>query len=251
MFSLLLRCAPDREEELIAELWEAGTSGIVEEPGALRAFFNDGATPDAALTRFAGYSPSLRIEPDIDWEQTSRDSFPALPVGERFFLAPPWSEDPTPPGRLRLVVEPGMACGTGWHPCTQMCLEAMETLVKPGASILDVGCGSGILSLAARLLGASRIVACDIDPEAIRIAGLALDAPMFTGSADAVKSAWADVVVANIGSPEVESLAAHLHRIRKPGGALILSGFPDSDLPALPFTAHRRYQRDGWECLVC
>ena len=71
-------------------------------------------------------------------------------AGERFFLVPPWCDDPAPPGRLRLEIYPGMACGTGRHPATQLCLEALERTVRPGMTLVDVGTGSGILSAGAR-----------------------------------------------------------------------------------------------------
>ncbi len=251
MFSLLLRCAAEEEDGLAAGLSEAGTAGIVEEPGGWRAFFADDAAVEAMAARFAAFAPVARREADVDWERATRESFPALEIGERFFLVPPWSEEAAPAGRLRLTIEPGMACGTGWHPCTQLCLEAMETRVRAGGTFLDVGCGSGILSEAARLLGAARIVACDIDEEAVRVARERIAEPMFVGSVEAVRAGFADVTAANISSEAVEEMAADLQRARKRGGALILSGFREDDVPALPFAVERRLERDGWVCLIC
>ncbi len=142
------------------------------------------------LERFAEFSPELREEEPTDWEQVTRDAWPPLCVGERFYLVAPWDETaPTPPGRLRLEIYPGMACGTGRHPATQLCLQAIERYVKPGTRVLDVGSGSGILSDAARLVGAGCVVGCDIDPDAVRIARERVRVPMFVGSADAVRSA--------------------------------------------------------------
>ncbi len=141
------------------------------------------------LEHFAEFSPELREEEPTDWERVSREAWPPICVGERFYLVAPWDEAAaTPEGRLRLEIYPGMACGTGRHPATQLCLQAIERFVRPGARVLDVGSGSGILSDAARLMGAARVIGCDIDPDAVRIARERVDVPMFVGSVDAVRS---------------------------------------------------------------
>ena len=120
----------------------------------------------ALLQRFAEFSPELREEEPTDWERVTREAWPPLCVGERFYLVAPWDEAAvTPAGRLRLEIYPGMACGTGRHPATQLCLQAIERYVRPGARVLDVGSGSGILSDAARLMGAAQVIGCDIDPD--------------------------------------------------------------------------------------
>jgi len=134
-----------------------------------------------------------------------------------------------------------MACGTGRHPCTQLCLEAIERHVKPGDAVLDVGSGSSILSNAARLVGAGRVVSCDIDP--------AVDA-MIVGSVDAVRSGWADVIVANIDSSTIEQLAGEFERVRKPESTVILSGFPEWDIPA-GLQPKETLRREEWLCLIC
>ena len=250
MFSLLLHSLPEHEDFLIAELSEAGTVGIVDENGALRAFFDDGCDRTKLLHRFAAFEPDLRQEPSTDWEQVSRDSWPSLLIGRRFFLVAPWSDAPTPAGRLRLEIYPGMACGTGRHPATQLCLEALEECVHPGDRVLDVGTGSGILSAAAALLGARLVVGCDVDHDAINIARERVHLPLFTGSADAISSRWADVVVANINSATIEQLVLEFARVRKPDSTLILSGFPEWDLPE-GVSAKKILPRDEWRCLIC
>jgi len=250
VFSLLLTCHPDIEDQLIADLHEAGTAGINEEPGGLRAFFVDSADEAGLLERFASFDPQIRREPDIDWEQATRDSWPPLPVGKRFFLAPPWNTGPAPAGRIRLEIHPGMACGTGWHPCTQLCLEALERTVEPGMTVLDVGSGSGILSEAARLLGGECVIGCDVDFEAVRIARERLDIPMFAGSLAAVRAGVADLIVANISSGVAEFLARDFARAGKPGEILILSGFETDDLPER-YAPRELLRRDGWACLIC
>jgi ribosomal protein L11 methyltransferase len=224
--------------------------GIVDEDGRLRAFFEDDSDHAGLLNRFADFAPELRQEPSTDWEQVSRDAWPPLLIGRKFFLVAPWSDEPTPAGRLRLEIYPGMACGTGRHPATQLCLEALEEYVHPGDRVLDVGTGSGILSAAAALLGAGLVVGCDVGHDAINTALERVHLPLFTGSADAFASNWADVVVANINSATIEQLAPELARVRKPDSTLILSGFPEGDLPK-HFSAKNILKRGEWRCLIC
>jgi ribosomal protein L11 methyltransferase len=203
---------PNDDELLTLRLWEAGTLGITEGDGFIDAFFDDAET----ASKFG--VPEAVI--DVDWVAKTQEGFPPLLVGEKFFLAPPWRTEPTPPGRLRLVINPGAQCGTGYHRCTQLCLEAMERIIRPGDSVLDVGSGSGILSIAAKLLGAGRVVACDIDTDALR------PVPFFVGSVDAVRSNTFDVVVANINEDVVESMRADFERVAP---KRILSGFQDDN----------------------
>ena len=250
MFSLWLNCLPTEEDHLIAELAECGVAGITEEPGGLRAFFEEEAGADALIERFARYRPELDQVASVDWEQATRDAWPPLEIGERFYLVAPWSKDETPQGRLRLEIEPGMACGTGRHPATQLCLEALEKHVRPGMSVLDVGTGSGILALAARLLGAGRVIGCDVDRDAAGIARSRIGANLFVGSIDAVRSKSQDLIVGNIDSVVIEMLAPEMERVRVHGSKLILSGFPEWDVPE-GFRPVERLQREEWVCLVC
>jgi ribosomal protein L11 methylase PrmA len=202
----------DVDEFVTLRLWEAGTLGITEGDGFVDAFFEDAA---AAAT----FGEPQAVVPE-DWVARTEESFPPLLVGKRFFVAAPWRTEPTPPGRLRLVINPGAQCGTGYHRCTQLCLEAMETSIRPGDSVLDVGSGSGILSIAAKLLGAGRVVSCDIDPDA------AGPVCFFVGSVDAVRSDAFDVVVANINEDVMGSMRADFARVAP---KRILSGFQDDD----------------------
>ena len=203
---------PNDDELLTLRLWEAGTLGITEGDGFIDAFFED-------LNVASQFGDPQAVE-EQDWVARTQEAFPPLLVGEKFFLAPPWRTEPTPPGRLRLVINPGAQCGTGYHRCTQLCLEAMERIIRPGDSVLDVGSGSGILSIAAKLLGAGRVIACDIDPDALR------PVPFFVGSVDAVRSNTFDLVVANINEDVVGSMRADFERVAP---KRILSGFQDDD----------------------
>jgi len=208
MFTVRIAVEPADQDVLVAELWEAGTLGVTEGPGELEAWFET----EELAARFGTPEPA----PTRDWVAEMKASWPPLLVGEKFFVAPPWCEDPTPDGRFRLEINPGQQCGTGQHPCTQKCLVEMERLIKPGDSVLDVGSGSGILSIAAKLLGAGRVVACDIDLETARVV------PFFQGSVDAVRSDSFDVVVANISEDVIGEMYPDFERVAK---VRILSGF--------------------------
>ncbi len=246
---MLVYCAPEEEDILTAEMWDAGTLGVVEEPGGFRAFFDNETRIEDLSSRLGRDPASVRVEDDVDWAQLSRDSFKPVLVGTRFFLAPPWCEIPAPHGRIRLEVNPGMACGTGYHPCTQLCLEALERYLKPGDSVLDVGTGSGILSQAARLLGAGRIIACDVDEQAAMIARQRIGSDVYAGSADAIRACSFDIIVANISASAVEDLQPEFARIRKGKSILIESGFSETEqVEGMEATA--AFKKDGWVCLI-
>jgi ribosomal protein L11 methyltransferase len=247
MFSLEIECDPDDRELLIADLWDHHSAGIVELSAVrVRAFFEDTENRAELLQLFPG--ATVRIEEDRDWVQSARDLLVPREVGTRFFLAPEWRDDPTPPGRFRIVVNPGMAFGTGAHESTQLCLEALEEFVKPGAVVLDVGTGSGILAQAAALLGAGKVYACDIDPVAVEIARCG-----FVGSVDAVATATADLVVANVNAEVIVRIAPDLVRVMRPGGMLLASGIELAEVEqvkaALP-PAREVRQKGQWAMVI-
>jgi ribosomal protein L11 methyltransferase len=220
MFSLEIETETGEERDLlIADLWEQGSCGIVEPEGhKVRAFFDDAADRVALLARYPG--AAIRIEEDRDWVQAARDLLQPMEVGRRFFLVPEWRDDPAPPGRFRIAVNPGMAFGTGVHETTRLCIEALEEFLRPGMAVLDVGTGSGILRHAATMLGAGKTYACDTDPIAVEIAGDA-----FVGSVDAVRSGSIDLVIANISPEAIVALAPDLLRALRPEGMVVASGF--------------------------
>jgi len=247
MFSLEIECDPDDRDLLIAELWENGSVGIVElDPLSVRAFFEDNIGPDKLLQLFPG--ASLRLEEERDWVQVARDLLQPVEVGQRFFLVPEWRDDPTPRGRLRITVNPGMAFGTGVHETTRLCIEALEEFVRPGTAVLDVGTGSGILAEAAKLLGAGEVYACDTDPVAVGIARQG-----FLGSVDAVASSSVDLVVANLNPETIERFAPDLVRVLRPGGMLLATGLEASEVDqvkaALPPACEVRH-KGNWALIV-
>jgi ribosomal protein L11 methyltransferase len=247
MFSLEIECDPEDRELLIADLWDHRSAGIVELSNArVRAFFEDAEDHGELLQLFPG--STMRIEENRDWVQSARDLLQPMEVGARFFLVPEWRDDPAPAGRFRIAVNPGMAFGTGAHETTRLCLEALEEFVNPGARVLDVGTGSGILARAAALLGAVKVYACDTDPVAVEIAGCG-----FVGSADAVAPASADVVVANINPETIVRIAPDLVRVLRPGGVLLASGLELGEVErvraALP-PAREVRDRGGWALVV-
>jgi len=232
MFSIEIECPSEENDMLVAELWSEGSAGIVElEGGRLRAFFEDEADRGALVGRY--HAASWREEEQLDWVAMSRANWEPLLVGERFFLVPEWLNDASPEGRFRVVVNPGMAFGTGRHETTQLCLEALEKYVRAGLRVLDVGTGAGILAQAAALLGAGPVWACDVDQEAVEIARGNAGHNLFIGSVDAVCPQAAGLVVANISPEAIARLAPDLMRCLSPGGVALVSGFERHEAQAV------------------
>jgi ribosomal protein L11 methyltransferase len=167
--------------------------------------------------------------PDEDWSEGWKRDFRALDVG-RVRVRPSWIDAPPPPGAVEVVLDPGMAFGTGSHPTTSLCLAALSALLtaRPGASVLDVGTGSGLLAIAARKLGAGRVAANDVDPVAVEVArenalrnGAALEV---TGTPVDRLAGTFDVVVANILANVLVELAPAIAARLAPGGTVLLAG---------------------------
>ena len=167
---------------------------------------------------------------DEDWLESWKAQFTPIHVG-RFLVRPTWTTDLDADGAIELVLDPGMAFGTGLHPTTQQCLEALSTVAVEGKSLLDVGTGSGILAIGAAKRGAMPVVAVDTDELAVEAArenatrnGVAI--PVAMGSAADVPGRF-DVVIANIVSPVLQTIASDLVSRLAPGGMLILAGISE------------------------
>jgi ribosomal protein L11 methylase PrmA len=235
---------------LIGVLWECGTAGVVEEDAGMRAFFEDAGTAAQLSTTYRDWIVEIRDEAAAVSCIPGKDCDPIL-IGKRFFVVPPVSEHVTPPGRIRLALDATTAFGTGRHESTQLVMEALEAHLPDRAVVLDVGCGSGILSLAARALGARRVFSCDVHGDAIATAAAYLDGlPLFRGTIDAVRNHAADLVIANISARVIDTLASDLNRITRPGGTLLLAGFIRERVPAL-FAPELVFEKNGWLCWVC
>lgn len=174
---------------------------------------------------------------DKDWEREWMDNFHPMKFGARLWICPSWRDVPDP-AAVNVMLDPGLAFGTGTHPTTAMCLTWLDGLDLTGKTVVDFGCGSGILSLAALKLGAKKVIGIDIDPQALQASKanaernnvddrLALylpkDQPTLT----------ADVVVANILAGPLRELAPTIIAFVKPGGLLALSGILDNQAEQL------------------
>lgn len=216
---------------------------IFGEPGAdspqafglnrLVALFEAGADPGAALSRAcktAGLDavPECRIEAvaEQDWVRLTQSQFQPIRVSSRLWIVPTWHVAPDADA-MNVVLDPGLAFGTGSHPTTKLCLDWLDRRLSPGQSVIDYGCGSGILAIAAAKLGAARVTGVDIDPQALTASrGNAAQnrvSATFIG-ADEVLPEPADVVVANILSSPLRVLAPLLADLTLPGGTVVLSG---------------------------
>lgn len=242
-------CAPEIADDVAAEL--AGTFGVSVEfhTAGIRFYLDTDNLPDAwratledildemRTSRFPGaaieYSQSSLA--GDDWADNWKAYFKPLRVGEHFVICPTWEEAQPVPGDRIIRMDPGRAFGTGQHETTRLCLEWLEDRALqagpfPPGSLLDVGTGSGILAVAAALLGFHPVLAVDDDPEAVEVAGenitlngLGAEIELSTGTAGEVNGAFG-VVIANIQASPLIGMGPDLVRLAAPAGRVALSG---------------------------
>ena len=198
---------------------------------------------------------------DADWVRATQAQFPPTRISDRLWIVPTW-HDPPEPTAIAVRLDPGVAFGTGTHPTTQLCLAWLDEHVVPGARVLDYGCGSGILSIAAAKLGAGDTVGVDVDDQALEAARANAAAnhvsARYTGP-DKLHTGSFDIVVANILSNPLKLLAPALLARVAPRGALVLSGVLERQSdeviatyraidPTVPLQVWRA--SEGWVCLA-
>ncbi len=177
----------------------------------------------------AGTELTLRYVEEADWATAWKAYYKPMRIGKRLVVTPPWESPELGPDDLAIVVDPGMAFGTGSHPTTQLCLVALEEYVKPGMRVADVGTGSGILAIAAAKLGAGLVAASDNDPLAVKIAREnAQINGVQVAVAETVPPDPYAVVVANILADVIIGMAGQLALWTELGGTLIASGIIDT-----------------------
>lgn len=261
---LILQVPESDQEPVVARLHECGTLGVASDEGRLIAYFPPGS--DEAVGRLLSSPewPSLRVVSDDTiaderWHERWMEQLEAFPVGGRFVVVP--AGKPIPEGgRIALRVTPGRAFGTGEHATTRLSLAMLEEELRAGDSVLDAGTGSGILAIAAHLLGARRVAAIDVDDEAVGVAARNAAASGASGilfaamPLEAIRPADFDLVVANIDAVTLIRVMPLLASMTR--RALIVSGLltgDETDVAAAARDAglrdRSRRAEEGWVAL--
>lgn len=233
------------------------------------------------LAELPGQAPTINfgtleltavLLPEQDWESSWKDNYPPIPVGRRLVVMPCWLREQPPEERTPIFLDPGLTFGTGAHPSTQMCMEALERTLRGGERVADLGSGSGILSITALILGAGSAIGVDIDAKAENMArenaGLNSIGPdrfqAFTADVANDKAAMCrlaaggyDVVLVNIVADVIISLAPVLPTFLRPSGTLITSGILDnrlddvsSALISAGFEILEIHTSEEWRCII-
>ena len=221
----------------------------------------DMASIEGSLMAVAGSDATLGIDAvaDQDWELSGRTSFAPVQISDRLWICPPWNPLPDSANQIQVTITPGLAFGTGTHATTQLCLQQIERHNFEGGKVLDWGCGSGVLAIAALRLGAGSATGVDLDPKAMVASR---ENALINGVADALDlctpdalsdNAQYDLVVANILAGTIMELAGTLERHLKPQGILILSGILAAQVERVR-ASFAQYNltstyREEWACL--
>ncbi len=194
-----------------------------------------------------------RVE-EQDWVRLTQSQFEPIRISDRLWITPTWHEAPDE-NAINLELDPGLAFGTGSHPTTRLCLQWLDAHVTPGVSVLDYGCGSGILAIAAKKLGAGHVVGVDIDPQAVRASVDNAEQNRVDAAfclPDATPAETFDVVVANILANPLRVLGDMLAGHVKPGGRIVLSGILETQADELSAIYAQWFEMDepvfdeGW-----
>jgi len=276
--------AAETSEAVTNRLWELGAVGVVEEAtegaATLRAFFPPGTDAEAraaALREYLGELAALAVPgaqarvavaplPDEPWADAWRAHFRPVPVGRRLLVCPPWELPSRPEERTVIVIEPGRAFGTGGHGSTRSCLGLLERVLANGRvpCAVDVGCGSGILAIAAAALGVPRVEAIDLDPDAVaateanaRRNAVGDRVHAAVAAVESWSGAGAPLVLANLLAAAHATLAPALVQLVTPGGSLIAGGLLAHEVPVVAgvFAAEGCWlaevaEDDGWAALL-
>ncbi len=209
-------------------------------------------------------APVFRRVAEADWASAWKEHIHVMHIGRRIVVRPSWRAYAAAPGELVITLDPGQAFGTGVHPTTRMCLVALEDMLRPEADVLDLGTGSGILAIAAALLGARAVLALDNDPVAVRVAeenvaanGVEDVVRVGLGSLEEAEGPHDLIVVNILAKVIVEMLGAGLAKRLRPRGVMIATGIlEDQEAAVLGAAAsaglamRKRWQTDDWVCLA-
>lgn len=202
----------------------------------------------------------LEILEDKDWIKAWEDAYHPIQMTDKLWICPSWKTPPEP-NAINLMLDPGLAFGTGTHPTTSLCLQAIADTELDDKTFIDFGCGSGILAIAALLLGAKKGAAVDHDPQAVRSTqtnckknGISSD-QLTIGLSTELELSPCDIMLANILASPLITLADKLTVLTKPGGKIILSGLLDDQkddvMAAYPSMDFHTIQKEGdWICLI-
>jgi ribosomal protein L11 methyltransferase len=255
----------DEPGEISGEIWSASELTALFNPDADINFIVRAAAQAAGLPTLPMYR--LTYVEEQDWVRITQSQFSPIQISSRLWIVPSWHAVPDP-AAISLVLDPGLAFGTGSHPSTQLCLTWLDETMQGGEDVLDYGCGSGILAIAASKLGARHVVGVDIDPQAVAAsrenairnqcgemkAGFHMT--HFSTQMDPGREAWADVVVANILANPLIMLAPILMRATRQGGRIALSGILEEQAEAVKegyrqwFEMRTAKMHEGWVLLT-
>jgi ribosomal protein L11 methyltransferase len=275
---ITLEVPDDLKDAVVGELSDGGVTGVWEDaagaPGSTRliayfAYRSNLTNVERGIRdvfgRVAYPEPSIlrSVVEECDWTEQWKKSYRSFPVGDDFYVIPSWVDAPCPDDRLPIRIDPGQAFGTGTHETTQLTIEALERWVEPKDVVLDVGTGSGILALASRLLGASKVIACDIDPVAVQVAQANIDRNRegevwsFCGSVEGVANGSIGLLLGNLTADLIIKLFPEFERVLRPSGLAIFSGILNEQSEDIleacahfRFAIHEKISRGEWLALV-